>query len=301
MEQYIESIPVKWEYFDLVSDFELELKVDGTNTLLKNFIHFHECFEIVFYIKSQNKAYINDIAYDINSNDILIIPPRQIHSIQYSPGIPYMRYVLYFSRSFIQNELNAIGCSDILNYFETVPYKKISLTPASINCFSQLFHLFYQQRKIVESLNELSSAPILKAYTTTLLIEIYEQFKCFNVSHSAQTEHAPITEKIIKYINEHYSENITLDSFENKFFVSKYYICRLFHENMGVSVIEYLQYKRIIEAQKLLDDIDRPIMDICFDCGFNNIQHFYRVFKKISQLTPNQYRAAHNPTTKNNM
>lgn len=291
--QSTETIPAKWEYFDLVSDFDLMLKIDSTNTLLKNLIHFHECFEIVFYIKSQNKAYIHDIAYDINSNDIIVIPPRQIHSIQYSPGIPYMRYVLYFSRSFIQDTLAAVGCPGILNYFERVPYKKISLTPATINHFSQLFHLFYQQRKKMTSYAELSSSPLLKLYAVTLILEIYEQFKTRNVSHVVQPEQTPVTEKIIKYINNHYSENITLEILENTFFVSKYYICRLFRENLGVSVIEYLQYKRVVEAQRLLSDTGRPITDICFDCGFNNVQHFYRVFKKISQVTPQQYRATH--------
>ncbi|MEN6315923.1 MAG: AraC family transcriptional regulator [Clostridiaceae bacterium] len=293
MEQDIESVPVKWEYLDKVSDFELELKVADINTPVENLIHFHESFEIIFYIKSQNKAYINDIAYDLNSNDILIIPPRQIHSIQYTPSIPYMRYVLYFSCSFIQSTLDTMGCSDILSYFESIPYKKITLNPASINHFSQLFHLFYQQRKKMSSYKELPSSPILIAYTITLLIEIYEQFKICNVNHAVQTEQTPITEKIIKYINRNYAENINLKDLENAFFVSKYYICRLFHENLGVSVIEYLQYKRIIEAQKLLDDTDRPIIDICFNCGFNNIQHFYRVFKKISQMTPQQYRTVH--------
>jgi AraC-like DNA-binding protein len=57
--------------------------------------------------------------------------------------------------------------------------------------------------------------------------------------------------------------------------------------------MEYVQYRRTIEAQKLLEDTDKDILSVYYDCGFNNVQHFYRVFRKISKVTPSQYRKLH--------
>ena len=59
---------------------------------------------------------------------------------------------------------------------------------------------------------------------------------------------------------------------------------------MGISLVNYLQYKRILEAQKLLLNSDMPIIEIGMECGFTSVQHFYRVFKKITGLTPKEYK-----------
>lgn len=101
-----------------------------------------------------------------------------------------------------------------------------------------------------------------------------------------------IIQKIIKYLDMHYMDNVTLDIIESEFFLNRYYIAHTFKEITGYTVIEYLQYRRIIEAQKQLRETQREIVEICYDCGFNNIQHFCRVFKKIARTTPFKYRVA---------
>ncbi len=97
-------------------------------------------------------------------------------------------------------------------------------------------------------------------------------------------------EQILVYINDHYSQQITLQDLEENFFLNKSYICRIFRKTMGISLVNYLQYKRILEAQKLLLNSDMPIIEIGMECGFTSVQHFYRVFKKITGLTPKEYK-----------
>ena len=97
-------------------------------------------------------------------------------------------------------------------------------------------------------------------------------------------------EQILVYINDHYSQQITLQDLEEIFFLNKSYICRIFRKTMGISLVNYLQYKRILEAQKLLLNSDMPIIEIGMECGFTSVQHFYRVFKKITGLTPKEYK-----------
>ncbi|HHW49780.1 MAG TPA: helix-turn-helix transcriptional regulator [Clostridiaceae bacterium] len=83
---------------------------------------------------------------------------------------------------------------------------------------------------------------------------------------------------------------ITLELLSKKFYLSKFYISRIFIEITGFSVFEYLQHRRIIEAQKMLKNSRKEIADICYDCGFNNIQYFYLVFKKMTRTAPYKYR-----------
>lgn len=82
-----------------------------------------------------------------------------------------------------------------------------------------------------------------------------------------------------------------LEDLARELFLNKFYLCRLFRESMNSSIVDYLQFKRVIEAEKLLNNTDLPILDICFECGFHNLQHFYRTFKKYTSLTPKQFRS----------
>ncbi|HHV96245.1 MAG TPA: helix-turn-helix transcriptional regulator [Clostridiaceae bacterium] len=81
-----------------------------------------------------------------------------------------------------------------------------------------------------------------------------------------------------------------MESLEKRFHFSKYYLSHIFKQLTGFTIIEYVQHRRIIEAQRMLRYTNKDIIEIGYDCGFNNIQHFYRVFSKITGTTPLHYR-----------
>lgn len=271
-----------------VPDFELNLKNDIIDDTFTNIMHFHDSYEIIFFVKSQNQIFIKDIAYSTENNEIMIIPPREVHTIKYNKGTVYQRYVLYFSKKFILRALLGLDCENILNYFDSLKYKKTKLNASNINKIS---YLLFAINKCTKKQNSNCSADkiLIKTYLTTLIVEIYDIFKSHNVDY-ALTGPGQIVQNIIKFIDEYYKKNLTLGNIVNDFYVNKYYICHVFKKIAGVSIIEYLQFRRIIEAQKMLIDTNMEILDICFECGFNNLQHFYRVFKKISNSSPSHYR-----------
>lgn len=282
------------ELINPLCGFDLQFKVTPPEEYLVNPIHSHECFELNFYLQSNNKAFVNDISYDLNTNDLIVIPPRQIHTIQRTPGYIYSRYVLYFSQEFIGNTLRELGCGAALDFFSEIPCKKILLSPVLVKRISDLFHALHvhQQRPPSDP-----GAAVCKGYLATIISEVYLAAR--NQKPLPLESDAPIMEQVIKYINDHYSEEISLELLEKLFFASKYHICRLFRQSMGTSFIEYLQYKRIMEAQRLLSDTELPIIDIGMECGFNNTQHFYRVFKKFVSCTPMRYRSRKPKSTQN--
>lgn len=270
---------------EIIDDFKLVYKSEMITQMFHFITHFHEKWEIVYYIKSHNNAFINEINYDILSGDILVIPPRQLHSIRYRINTSYARYVLHLSSEYIMNILGRSEYKTFRDFFIHLEYKKVSLQYPSINKFNQLFY-FLNEQVIKE---EDYSAPIIKAYTATIALEIFKHFNKLQTTNIPPSNEV-ITQQIIKYINDHYNTDITLDIFEKELFLSKSYICRLFSQTVGLSIIEYVQHRRTIEAQKLLEYTNKAIVEVCFECGFNNLPHFYRVFKKISLMSPKQYR-----------
>lgn len=94
----------------------------------------------------------------------------------------------------------------------------------------------------------------------------------------------------IAHIETHYTEPITLEDLAQKAHLSKRHFQRIFNECIGRSPIEHLLEIRIRKAKELLRNTEQSITDIAFDCGFQDSNYFTRQFRKISGLTPRQYR-----------
>ncbi len=106
-----------------------------------------------------------------------------------------------------------------------------------------------------------------------------------------QKKSGNVVVEIIKYINENFSSKITLDDLVEKFFVNKYYLCHIFKNETGLSIIDFVNNKRISEAEKLLRYSDLSITEICYKVGFNSINHFLKLFKNNYNLTPKKFKA----------
>lgn len=100
--------------------------------------------------------------------------------------------------------------------------------------------------------------------------------------------------KVIKraasYIAEHFADPITLSDVADNIHLNASYLSTLFKQVTGLSFKEYLNHVRIDEAQRLLTTTDDPIMDIAIACGFSDQSYFTKVFKKLTGMTPKQYR-----------
>lgn len=92
------------------------------------------------------------------------------------------------------------------------------------------------------------------------------------------------------YIRSHYSENITLNSLAERFFLHPNYLSRLFKEKTGKNFVEYLTEVRIEKVKELLGNSDLKIVEICAMTGYDNPRYFSKVFKQATGMTPREYR-----------
>ncbi len=97
--------------------------------------------------------------------------------------------------------------------------------------------------------------------------------------------------KVISYLENHYAEPITLDDISREVELTKGYICHLFKETMGITVVRELTYIRIGRARIFLTQYpEKNVTEIAGMCGFDSAGYFGKVFKKINGVTPDQYR-----------
>jgi two-component system, response regulator YesN len=97
-------------------------------------------------------------------------------------------------------------------------------------------------------------------------------------------------ENVIKYINEHYNENITLHKLSEIVYMHPTYLSKLFKEKTGESFIDYVMRVRIDQAKKLLENLSLRIYDVCEMVGYDGPKHFSKVFKDLTGSTPKEYR-----------
>jgi AraC-like DNA-binding protein len=100
----------------------------------------------------------------------------------------------------------------------------------------------------------------------------------------------PAIEKIIDYSFKHYLNAITLQEVAAVAQMSIPTFCRFFKKNIKKTYFEFLQDIRISHACKLLNSTNKPIMEICYESGYNSWAHFSKQFKEIKATTPSQYR-----------
>jgi AraC-like DNA-binding protein len=101
----------------------------------------------------------------------------------------------------------------------------------------------------------------------------------------------PVIARARLYIQEHLSEDLSLGLVAKAVNASSFYFCKLFKRSTGVNFVDYISQLRIDKAKNLLLNPSCLVSEIAFEVGFQSLTHFNRVFKKLTGLSPSQYRA----------
>lgn len=93
-----------------------------------------------------------------------------------------------------------------------------------------------------------------------------------------------------EYLDKNFRHKINLDDLAKSFFINKFYLTRIFKEQFGMSINNYIIQKRITYAKHLLRFTDKNIEEIAIEVGVNDANYFSRMFKKIEEISPGEYR-----------
>jgi AraC-like DNA-binding protein/mannose-6-phosphate isomerase-like protein (cupin superfamily) len=104
-------------------------------------------------------------------------------------------------------------------------------------------------------------------------------------------ERIPQFMPLLRYIDSHYPEHISLEQACGILNFHKSYFCKKFRDTMGVSFVEYLNLVRLSKAKTLMQTTAKSIGEIAFEVGFSSVSYFIKTFKAHNGCSPNQYRA----------
>ena len=154
-------------------------------------------------------------------------------------------------------------------------------------------HLICQILSEYEEDSFLSEAVIYARMLDILsLIGRYQAFaSCrFDAGPQKQKEYLDRFLSICNYIDEHCTEDLSLDQVAKTAGFSKYHFTRLFKQFTNTTYYKYLNRKRIDHAMLLLSDPDIPVTEAALQSGFSSLSTFLRVFRSVKQCTPTEFR-----------
>lgn len=130
---------------------------------------------------------------------------------------------------------------------------------------------------------------IFEKLTALLTLAMIESRKGNNEVQEATSTQAKLLE-IKKFLDEEYKQKVSLDQLEEKFYINKYYLTRIFKEKYGISINNYVIQRRITEAKYQLRFTGKTIEEIGHSCGMADPSYFNRVFKKVEGISPREFR-----------
>lgn len=139
---------------------------------------------------------------------------------------------------------------------------------------------FYSLIKLLIILHELSIDKGMRELSTG-------QFAA-NVMHQHSSDES--LGRVMNYLSRHYSEVIRLSEVAEMVNMSESSFCRFFKQHTSKSFIDFLTDIRLGAASRALIDSSLSIAEIGYDCGFNNLSNFNRIFKKKKGVTPSEFR-----------
>lgn len=138
------------------------------------------------------------------------------------------------------------------------------------------------------TIEELSTAQDAAAVMDRLML--YTLLAATAVQAEASTQSGSRVVRAVEYVNEHYTEDISLTQISDLLGVTPQYLSGAFKVDVGQNFTEYVNEKRLRAACDLLVSAKLPVQDIAAQVGYNSVQYFARKFKEAFGITPTQYR-----------
>lgn len=253
--------------------------------------HNDQAIEILQTWSDDGYFLINDRIFPIQSGAVYLINAIEIHSSNPADIDSYCRNKIIVDRDFFYEIISLCGLRE---RFEAAVSKNgncFFTFPPRSNIPYQIDSLFKECAQAFAASNEFSK-PTIVSDTIQLLCSLFKNELDIELS-GTKTE--TILNKVMSCINRGLSQpdKLSLDSICQELYISKSYICHLFKQATGLSIMQYVNNLRMSEAKKLLIHTDMKVQDIAQRLGYTSSTFFCKTFRKHIHSSPAKYRADH--------
>ena len=266
----------------LNSEFRLFHLTDQETREVK--YHYHDFDKITIFIKGHVTYTIEGKSYELSPYDIVLVRHNDIHRLVVDNSQIYERIIVYISPNF----MNAYKTD---SYDLSYCFQKAEEEHSNVLRIPSL-----KNSSLFQSITRLEKSFSDDGYASDLYRQVLFLEFMIHLNRAARKNRLEFIDTdncntkildILQYINENLNHDLNIDILSDHFYISKYYMMRLFKQEPGYTLGHYISQKRLLLAKELiLTGVSGT--QACFDCGFKDYSTFSRAYKKFFHESPRE-------------
>ena len=251
------------DFKDKAMQIKIDYEVAKHNNMPR--CHTHESYELYFLEEGERYLFVKGSFYFIRSGDLFLIAPGVQHRTLDSNSGAYTKLVCMLPPGIIPKNVLP-GC----DFYITRPQGDMS-------------------KKILAEIGQIKTGNSIDQFAAIIKLLSYTM----SMQEHREVIVKPTFEKtsnILTYIEQHYTDRITVSELSQRFFISEYYLCRLFKEHTGFTIMEYVTLTRLRAARNLIEKGDSKMEDVAKKSGFGSVSAFTTAFKKTYGISPRNFK-----------
>ena len=255
---------------------------------IKKYYHYHQGCELLFVREGTGKIVVNQRTYDIEPGRMYWFQPFQLHAVRpdATKETPYSRTVVHFDPVVVDRCASAFP--DLQRFFRSLWKRRLSEQVFDVRSRAPFLEAL---AGAFESENGGRGEQSNRLLLLQLLDGLYRAYEG-RLPLEGERKERPLrySERVMEWVEANYASDFAMDALAASLHLSKNYISRVFRQETGSSVSEYLTARRITEACKRLRSSDVPVERIGIEVGLPNASYFCHLFKRNVGVSPLQYR-----------
>lgn len=234
--------------------------------------HIHNCYELLYFYDGDVDFIINGAIYHLQKHDMMLVKPAIYHHIRVLSSRPYERFVIHFYESVVRKDLLPV-LRNMETFYRIEPSEPIR-------------KIFDYARDCAGTFDKNEYLYLAEGCLNNILTNVKYLQKPAPKEKEDVDSHL---EKILLYIDEHPTLPLNIAHLSQLFNLSESWIAHAFKKHLGVSPAHYINRKKIVYAQSLIDMGMSPVQ-AAEACSYINYTTFYRQYKKYLGVGPSERR-----------
>lgn len=247
--------------------------------------HYEYRFQVLLMTEGETVYKIGERQYSLRRGDVVLLNTLEDHTLK-AKKYPYCRYIFQVSPSYMHGEIQS---PEILSLFVQNPENRHPVVHVEAENFKRLCQICDEMLDESEN-RSIQYSRVILADLNRFFVAILRELEKQNKAVPQADAGTVLAYKILNFLDDHYTGDITVEQVADHFFLSRHYISHVFKKTTGSGIMEYVISRRINHAQTLLSETDMPIGKIAQECGYTDFTWFSRQFRHIVGQTPSRFR-----------
>lgn len=239
------------------------------------FLHTHTSYEIYLFLEGDSRYVVEGKSYTLSPGDIIVIRKHEMHRVYHNSSAKYRRITINAEPEFFE----MFRCREYERQFTDNSFDGANKISSATVHSSGIYDAVMRMKKYTNDFKN-TDTPIAISSLTEILYLI-SRLKSFSKADRVNRR----LDEILSFVNENYTQDISLEQIEELFFFSKYHICRLFKKETGLTFRQYINKKRFSLVHDLLSG-GTSIGEAAAAAGFGSYPAFYRAYVKEYGTSP---------------